>query len=115
MLKDDLPPLDGAILRDAVVLLAKLYYSADMRDKAEHALEHMLKTYPQHIDATVVNILIELKIEFRKYSEVLEIVERSRAKYFRARRLWTAAFGHFRKTRSMFALRRTNGRRHGAH
>ena len=79
VLKDDLPPLDGAILRDAVVLLAKLYYSADMRDKAEHALEHMLKAYPQHIDATVVNILIELKIEFRKYSEVLEIVERSRA------------------------------------
>ena len=77
VLKDDTPPTDGAIIRDATVMLAKMYYNAKMRDKAEYALERMLDRYPQHVDATVVNILIELKIEFRKHAEVLNIVERA--------------------------------------
>jgi general transcription factor 3C polypeptide 3 (transcription factor C subunit 4) len=77
VLKDDTPSTDGAIIRDATVMLAKMYYNAKMRDKAEYALERMLDRYPQHVDATVVNILIELKIEFRKHAEVLNIVERA--------------------------------------
>lgn len=79
VLRDDLPPLDGAILRDATVFLAKLYYGAESREKAEYALERLLERHPQHVDATVVNILIELKIEFRKYSEVLDIVKKAHA------------------------------------
>ena len=79
VLRDDIPPLDGTILRDATVFLARLFYGSDQREKAEFALERMLERYPDHIDATVVNILIELKMEFRKYSEVLGIVKRSQA------------------------------------
>jgi len=77
VLKDELPSAAGPVVRDATVLLAKMYYQAKMREKAEYTLERMFDRHAQHVDATVVNILIELKIEFRKYSEVLSIVEKS--------------------------------------
>jgi len=79
VLRDDLPLLDGGLLRDASVMLAKSYYAVSMRDRAEYALERMIEKHLEHVDATVVNILIELKMESHKYAEVLAIVDKAHA------------------------------------
>ena len=79
VLRDDLPLLNGDLLREASVMLAKSYYAVAMRDRAEYALELMLEKHLEHVDATVVNILIELKMESHKYAEVLAIVDKAHA------------------------------------
>lgn len=43
VLRDDLPLLNGDLLREASVMLAKSYYAVAMRDRAEYALELMLE------------------------------------------------------------------------
>jgi len=80
ILRDDLSKLDGGVIRDSTVTLAKVCYGLGLHEKAELALQRMVDVHIEHIDATVVNILIELKMESHKYGEALGVVELTRGR-----------------------------------
>ena len=61
------------------VELAKLHYGMGNPDAAEETLDTMMAKFPRSADATLVNILAELKMDRRKFDETVTVIESSRA------------------------------------